>query len=76
MGEDKKPLTDEEFEVVIRHNVKTGVSGLLGCDKNPLVAIGMMEWALGRVKRHVAQNEMIEEMSKVPRIQVAERLVS
>lgn len=75
MADEKEMPDADEFEVVIRHNTRTLESTLLGCDKNPLVALGMLSWATGRVQRGIVQAEVEEALKNAPRIQVVPRVV-
>jgi hypothetical protein len=55
-----------QFSITIHYNVITKQYALSGCDADPLVALGMLEWAKHRVQRGVAMAEMAEEMRRRP----------
>jgi len=60
-----------ELEIVIRFNVKTGEISLTGCDESPLVALGMLDYALARVRRVLGTNDVMQDARNAPRIAVA-----
>lgn len=59
-----------EFQIVIGYNVITKQFSLSGCDQDPLVSMGMLEWAKHRVQRGVSMAELAQEMQNAPRIAV------
>lgn len=65
-----------ELQVVIRYDVLTREFALEGCDKNAVVAAGMLEYAMSRVKRFLLQGDIERELQNAPRIQVSNRLVT
>ena len=62
-----------EFEIVVRFDVVSGVVSLTGCDKNPLVALGMLDYALARVRRLIATNDIIQDARNSPLISLPSR---
>jgi hypothetical protein len=70
VGEAELRRDASTYQLVITFNVLTHEFGMAGFDKDPLVALGMLEWAKHNVQRSVAKNEMIEEMKNMPRIAV------
>jgi hypothetical protein len=64
-----------QMRIVVTFDVLTGEFGLEGCDKNPVVALGMLDFALSRVRRVLTTNDVLQEMKNAPRIAVANRLV-
>ena len=64
-----------EMRIVVTFDMLTGPFGLEGCDKNPVVALGMLDFALSRVRRFLTTNDLVQEMKNAPRIAVANRLV-
>lgn len=59
---------DVELEVVIKFDVAKCEFSLTGCDKNPIVAIGMLEYALSRVRRFLTTGDIQREMQDASRI--------
>ena len=64
-----------EMEIVIGWDVVEHLPVVRGCDKNPLLALAMLEYVLNRVRRHIVQIDVTAELQNAPRIQVASRLV-
>jgi hypothetical protein len=64
-----------EMRVVITFNMISGVMAVEGCDKNPVVALGMLDYALARVRRFLTMNDIASEVKNAPRIAVVPRLV-
>lgn len=63
-----------EMEIVIKFDVSTGIVSVQGCDKNPLVALGMLDYALARVRRFILQNDLQQELQGAPRVALASGL--
>jgi len=63
------------MRVVVVFDMVTGELAVDGCDKNPIVALGMLDYALARVRRFLVTTDLIREAQNAPRIQVANRLV-
>ncbi len=61
--------------MVVTFNMLTGELAVDGCDKNPIVALGMLDYALSRVRRFLVTADIVRESQNAPRIQVANRLV-
>ncbi len=59
-----------EMRVVVTFDMLSGVFGLEGCDKNPVVALGMLDYALARVRRFIATNEILQEAQDRSRIAI------
>jgi len=57
-----------EFEVKVRFDLLTGQMEVSGCDKNPIVALGMLDYALARVRRFLVQNDIAQEVYEASRI--------
>lgn len=70
MGEAELRQEQATYQLVITFNVLTHEFGLEGFDKDPLVALGMLEWAKHKLQRTVAKGELMAEMNNVPRIAV------
>jgi hypothetical protein len=64
-----------KMRVVVTFDMLTGELAVDGCDKNPIVALGMLDYALARVRRYLVATDMIRKAQNAPRIQVANRLV-
>ncbi len=64
-----------EMRIVVTFDMLTGQFGIEGCDKNPVVALGMLGYALARVRRFILTNEILQDVKNAPRIAVANRLV-
>lgn len=76
MSEPKDSGDTGQFEVVIRFNAITGAIQVSGCDKNPIVSLGMLDYALSRVRRFLTMSDLQQETQNAPRIHVPERLIS
>jgi hypothetical protein len=59
-----------EMRVIVTFNVLTGEMGVEGCDKNPVVALGMLDYALARVRRALATNDILQDAQNSPRIAI------
>ena len=70
MGEAGLRAEQATYQLVITFSTITHEFEMQGFDKDPLVALGMLEWAKHKVQRAVAKGEIIEEMKAVPRIAV------
>ena len=64
------PREVEDFQITITYSVITKEFSLSGCDRDPLVAMGMLEWAKHRLQRGVSRAELAQEMQNAPRIAV------
>ena len=62
------PQAELDYELVIKFNVLTHKFELRGFDKDPLVALGMLEFAKHELQRTVAKNELLDEMANAPRL--------
>lgn len=70
--ESKTILLDQvQMRVVVSFDVLTGEIAVEGCDKNPLVALGMLDYALSRVRRVLTVNDMMHEAKNAPRVSLA-----
>lgn len=49
-------------------NMRTGEVGLSGCDENPVIALGMFDYALARIRRAIAVNDLHAEAQRASRI--------
>lgn len=65
-----------DMEVVIRYNPVTRDFSLTGCDENPVVAWGMLRYAESRLRRGLAQADIVEQMKNSPRVSVPGGLLS
>lgn len=57
-----------EFEIVIKFDVAKSEFSLTGCDKNPIIAVGLLDYALARVRRFVAVGDIQRELQDASRI--------
>ena len=57
-----------ELEIVIKFDVSTCQWSISGCDKNPVVALGMLEYALARVRRSITLGDLEMQMQNSPRV--------
>jgi hypothetical protein len=71
-------IPEEVLQMPIRvsFNMLTGEMAVEGCDKNPVVALGMLDYALARVRRFLATSDILAEAKSAPRVQVVPRLVT
>lgn len=70
--ETKTILVDQvKMRVVISFDILTGEIAVEGCDKNPLVALGMLDYALSRVRRVLTVNDMVQDSKNAPRVSLA-----
>jgi hypothetical protein len=70
--ETKTILLDQvRMRVVISFDILTGEIAVEGCDKNPLVALGMLDYALSRVRRVLTVNDMVQDSKNAPRVSLA-----
>lgn len=60
-----------EMQIVIKHNVVDGTLSVTGCDKNAVVALGMLDWALARVRRFITMNDIAQDAKNAPRVSLA-----
>jgi hypothetical protein len=59
-----------QMHIHVSFNMLTGDVAVEGCDKNPLVALGMLDYALARVRRFLVQADLAQEFRNAPRIAV------
>ncbi len=59
------------MEIVVRFNTLTAEFSLTGCDQNPVVALGMLDYALARIRRFITQGDIAREMQDASRIVTA-----
>jgi hypothetical protein len=64
-----------EMHVRVSFNMLTGEMQVEGCDKNPVVALGMLDYALSRVRRFLTTADIIQEAKNAQRISRVHRLV-
>jgi hypothetical protein len=64
-----------QMHVRVSFNMLTGEMKVEGCDKNPVVALGMLDYALSRVRRFLTTADILQEAKNAPRISVVPRLV-
>ncbi|HYL64460.1 MAG TPA: hypothetical protein VE077_17740 [Candidatus Methylomirabilis sp.] len=70
--ETKTILVDQvRMSIVVEFDMLTGEMTLGGCDKNPVVALGMLDYALARVRRALAVNDMVQDAKNAPRVALA-----
>ena len=62
------PQDELEYLIVLRHNVLTKETTIEGLGRNFIVELGMLEWAIVRLKRADAENQMAERLRNQPRI--------
>lgn len=67
---------DVEMQIVLKFNLLTCEFSLVGCDKNPVAALGVLDYALARVRRSLTTGDIQREMQEASRIQVVPRIVS
>lgn len=65
-----------EVVIVVRFNPLTAEFSLAGCDKNPVVALGALDYALARVRRFLTQADIERELKNAPRVEISNRLIS
>lgn len=58
------PVELVDFELTIHHNIVTGKFDMSGWSANAVVTLGMLEMALGMVKREILKREMAEQIAK------------
>lgn len=51
-----------EVEVVVRFNLLTAEYLLSGCDANPIAALGMLDYAISRIRGSLVRGELEREM--------------
>ena len=67
----EKPNETEQphkMEIVVRFNMLSGEMSIEGCNKNPVVALGMLDYTLARVRRMLTQNDIAQELESASRI--------
>jgi hypothetical protein len=70
VGEAELRRDELTYQLVITFNVLTHEFRMEGFNEDPLIELGMLEWAKRVVQRAVVKGEMIEEMKNMPRIAV------
>ena len=58
------------MRVVVTFDMLTGELAVQGCDKNPIAALGMLDYAQARVRRWLVTNDILAEAKNAPRIAV------
>ena len=64
-----------ELRIVVTYNLLTRKFALQGCDQNPVVALGVLDYALARIRRSLTTNDILQEARNYPRITLSNRLV-
>ena len=54
--------------VELKFDLLTGEFSITGCDQNPVVALGMFDYATSRIRRALVTNDMQHMMDKAYRI--------
>lgn len=62
------PKEKAEREIVVKLDVATGAMSLSGCDADPVVALGMLDYALARVRRSITMGDIQREVQEASRI--------
>ncbi len=57
-----------ELRIVVTYNLLTKEFALEGCDANPVVALGVLDYALSRIRRFLTTNDVIREAQESSRI--------
>lgn len=57
-----------EVKVIITFNPATSLYDVKGVDENPIVAWGMLEYVLSRLRRAMAQHDLGEQMESASKI--------
>jgi hypothetical protein len=52
----------------VSFDMRTGQMSVEGCDKNPIVALGMLDYALARVRRFLTTGDIAQEIQDAQRI--------
>jgi hypothetical protein len=68
MSVEEMPSEKWKFKVTVTFDAATGVMSVDGCDKNPIISLGMLDYALARVRRFITTNDILQEAKQVPRI--------
>jgi len=56
------------MEIVLKFNILSREFSLTGCDQNPVVALGMLDYALSRIRRSLTTNDILREAQNSPMI--------
>ena len=64
------PQDAVQMEIVVMFNMLSGEVRVTGCDKNPIVALGMLDYALARVRRALTTNDIVQEMKNSPLVAI------
>jgi hypothetical protein len=56
------------MEIVVKFNILSAEFSLAGCDQNPVVALGMLDYALSRIRRFITQGDIAREIQDASRI--------
>ena len=64
-----------ELRIVVTYDLLTKEFALEGCDANPVAALGVLDYALSRVRRFLTTNDIVQEARNSPRIALSNRLV-
>lgn len=70
MESNGRPKSENEMRVVVTFDMLTGEFGMDGADKNPVVALGMLDFALSRIRRVLGTNDVMREMANASRIAI------
>jgi hypothetical protein len=62
------PKEKVEYKIEITFDLFSGVVSLSGCDESPLVALGMLDYALARVRRFIQTADIVQEARQSPLI--------
>jgi len=62
------------MHVRVSFNILSGEMSVEGCDKNPVVALGMLDYALARVRRVLSTGDIMAEARNGRRIVPGTRL--
>lgn len=65
-----------ELKIVVTFNPLTAEFALSGCDANPIVALGMLDYALARIRRSLTTADIQREMQTSPLVSLSSRVVS
>lgn len=55
------PRDKAQLEIVLTFDQATGKFSITGCDANPIVALGCLEYVIGNVKRTLLQMDLVRE---------------
>ena len=57
-----------ELRIVVTYNLLAKEFALDGCDANPVAALGVLDYALSRIRRFLTTNDVIQEAQEKSRI--------